>query len=208
MRENLKSLRIGLTGGIASGKSVVANLFAARGITVIDTDQIAREIVAPGQPALARVVAAFGSDVLDASGGLDRRRLRASVFADPAGRRQLEAILHPLILDEMARRSAVAPGPYQVLVIPLLAETGHTEYVDRVLVVDCPVKDQVARLLARDAENESQARAMIAAQATREQRLALADDVIVNDGDVDGLEAAVDALDGRYRKIAAAARGA
>ncbi len=201
----MKPLRVGLTGGIASGKTTVANLFAARGIAVIDTDQIAREIVAPGQSALASVVEAFGRDVLDASGALDRRRLRASVFADPAGRRRLEALLHPLILDEMARRSADAPGPYQILVIPLLVETGRTEYVDRVLVVDCPVDVQVARLLARDAENELQARAMIAAQATREQRLALADDVIVNDGDLDALESEVEALDARYREISGAA---
>jgi len=202
----VKPLRVGLTGGIASGKTTVANLFAARGIAVIDTDQIAREIVASGQPALARVVEAFGRDILDASGALDRRRLRASVFADPAGRRRLEALLHPLILDEMARRSADAPGPYQILVIPLLAETGRTEYVDRVLVVDCPVDVQVARLLARDAENELQARAMIAAQATREQRLALADDVIVNDGALDALESEVKALDARYRELSRSAR--
>lgn len=202
----MKPLRIGLTGGIASGKTTVANLFAAHGIPIIDTDQIAREIVAPGQPALARVVEAFGHDVLDASGALDRRRLRTSVFADPAGRRRLEALLHPLILDEMARRSAAAPGPYQILVIPLLAETGRTEYVDRVLVVDCPVEVQVARLLDRDAENEQQARAMIAAQATREQRLALADDVIVNDGDLDALESEVEALDARYRELSGSAR--
>lgn len=195
-------MRIGLTGGIASGKTAVANLFAARGVPVIDTDAIARQIVEPGRPGLDRIVATFGRDVLDASGALDRRRLRSLVFADPAQRRRLEALLHPAILEEMTRQSEQADGPYQVLVIPLLAESGSGEDVDRVLVVDCPVELQVSRLLARDAENEQQARAMIAAQATREQRLALADDVIVNDGDFTTLESQVEALHAKYRGLA------
>jgi dephospho-CoA kinase len=202
----MRPLRVGLTGGIASGKTTVANLFRARGVAIIDTDVIAREIVAPGQPGLDRVVEAFGRDVLDSSGALDRRRMRASVFADPGQRRRLEEILHPLILDEMARRSAQAGGVYQILVIPLLAESGSREYVDRVLVVDCPIEIQVSRLLVRDAENERQAHAMIAAQAPREQRLALADDVITNDGDLGALEAQVDSLDRKYRQIADASR--
>lgn len=202
----MKPLRVGLTGGIASGKTTVAGLFARRGIAVIDTDEIAHAIVEPGHPALDRVVEAFGRDVLDASGALDRRRLRMRVFADPAEKRRLETILHPLILDEMARRSADAPGPYQILVIPLLAETGRSEHVDRVLVVDCPIEIQVRRLLARDAENEPQALAMIAAQATREQRLALADDIILNDGDLDSLESRVQALDDKYRGLSRSSR--
>ena len=202
----MPALRIGLTGGIASGKTTVANLFAARGIAVIDTDEIAREIVAPGQPALARVVETFGRDVLDSSGALDRRRLRALVFADPAQRRRLEAVLHPLILEEMARRSAHAQGPYQVLVVPLLAETGSEEHVDRVLVVDCPVEVQIRRLLARDVENERQAQSMIAAQATREQRLSLADDIILNDGDLEALKSQVEVLDRRYRQLSRSPR--
>jgi len=202
----VQPLRIGLTGGIASGKTTVASLFARRGIVVIDTDEIAHAIVEPGHPALDRVVEAFGRDVLDASGALDRRRLRTRVFADPTERRRLETILHPLILDEMARRSASAPGPYQILVIPLLAETGRSEHVDRVLMVDCPIEIQARRLLARDAENEPQALAMIAAQATREQRLALADDIILNDGDLDALESRVQALDDKYRGLSRSSR--
>jgi dephospho-CoA kinase len=202
----MRPLRVGLTGGIASGKTTVASLFAAHGAAIIDTDVIAREIVAQGQTGLDRVVEAFGREVLDASGALDRRRMRASVFADPAQRRRLEEILHPLILDEMTRRSAQAGGLYQILVIPLLAESGSREYVDRVLVVDCPVEIQVARLLARDAENERQAHAMIAAQAPRGQRHALADDVITNEGDLGALEAQVDSLDRKYRQLAGASR--
>jgi dephospho-CoA kinase len=200
----MRPLSVGLTGGIASGKTTVAKLFAARGIEVIDTDAIAREIVAPGRAALGRIVETFGRGVLDSSGALDRRRMRTLVFTDPAQRGRLEAILHPLIVDEMTRRSAQAQGPYLVLVIPLLAETGSRTYVDRVLVVDCPVEVQVARLLARDAEDERQALAMIASQATREQRLALADDVISNDGDLRKLEAQVEALDGKYRELSRA----
>ncbi|HEY7379393.1 MAG TPA: dephospho-CoA kinase, partial [Steroidobacteraceae bacterium] len=120
--QSVRPLRIGLTGGIASGKSAVAGLFAARGVPVIDTDAIARDVVAPGEPALTRVVQEFGREVLDASGGLDRRRMRELVFSDAARRARLEAILHPAILDEMIRRSAQAGGNYQILVIPLLVE--------------------------------------------------------------------------------------
>jgi dephospho-CoA kinase len=197
-----RPLRVALTGGIASGKSTVAELFAARGVPVIDTDQIAHEVVAPGRPALRRIVEAFGPEVLDDRGALDRRRLRGRVFADSTQRQRLEAILHPLILAEMDRRAGKAGGPYQVLVVPLLVEhAGHVD-VDRVLVIDSPVELQISRLLARDAENEAQARAMIAAQATREQRLARADDVIVNDSDRAALDAAVAALDAKYRGMA------
>lgn len=198
----IRPLRVGLTGGVASGKTTVANLFAARGVPVIDTDEIARELVAPGSAALARIVEGFGRDLLDASGALDRRKMRNLVFANPSDRRQLEAILHPAILEEMTRRSERAGGLYQILVIPLLAESAVAGHVDRVLVVDCPAELQLERLLARDTENEQQARAMIAAQATREQRLAFADDVIVNDGDFPALESQVEALDARYRGLA------
>lgn len=199
-----RPLRIGLTGGIASGKSTVAELFGARGIPVIDTDEIARQIVAPGRPAHRQVVEAFGSEVLDDSGALDRRRLRGLVFADPMQRRRLEAILHPAILEEMTRQSEKAGGPYQILVIPLLIETAGESDIDRILVIDSPVELQIRRLLARDAENEPQARAMIAAQASREQRLAVADDVIVNDSDRAALDVAVATLDAKYRALASA----
>jgi dephospho-CoA kinase len=199
-----RPIRIALTGGIASGKTTVAELFAARGVPVIDTDEIAREIVASGRPALRQIVQAFGPQVLDPRGELDRRRLRSHIFANPSDRQRLEAILHPAILEEMMRRSRAAGGPYQVLVIPLLAESARDVAVDRVLVVDSPVALQMSRLLARDAENEAQARAMIAAQATREERLALADDVILNDADRAALDAAVAALDAKYRSLSSA----
>lgn len=196
------TLRVGLTGGIASGKTTVANLFAARGITVIDTDEIAREVMQPGQPALEQVVQAFGAVILDVDGGLDRRRMREIVFRDPAQRRRLESILHPLILTEMTRRSARAGGPYQIVVIPLLVEGALTDYVDRVLVVDCSPEIQLQRLRTRDAESLEQARAMIAAQATREKRLAAGDDVVVNDGTLTELESQVEQLHRRYLQLA------
>ena len=197
-------LRIGLTGGIASGKSTVAELFAERGIPVLDTDRIAREVVEPGKPALAAVVAAFGPGILGPDGRLDRPALRVRVFSDPAARTKLEAILHPAIRTELARQSARVGGPYQVLVIPLLVEGGRIDSVDRILVVDCPVEIQLQRLQARDGETAESARKIIASQASREARLAVADDVIVNAGPPDELAAQVAALDARYRSLATA----
>jgi dephospho-CoA kinase len=198
------ALRIGLTGGIASGKSAVADAFARRAVPVVDTDVIAREVVEPGRPALAAVVAAFGSEVLGPDGRLDRRALRRLVFADPALRRRLEAILHPAIRAEMQRQAAATAGPYVVIAIPLLVENGLQQQVDRVLVVDCPPDVQLARLLARDGETPEGARAILAAQATRDERLAVADDVVVNDGSLADLDARVDALHQRYLALAAA----
>jgi dephospho-CoA kinase len=197
------SFRVALTGGIASGKSAVADLFAALGVPVIDTDVIAREVVEPGQPALAEVVAAFGTEVLDATGRIDRRRMRERIFADPDARRRLEAILHPAIRAEMARQSLAARGPYQVLVIPLLTEGGSRDHVDRVLLVDVPEELQIERLMMRDGVTLEQARASLNAQATRAERLAMADDVVRNSGRVDELREAVAALDARYRRLAA-----
>jgi dephospho-CoA kinase len=197
-----RPLRIGLTGGIASGKSTVAALFAERGVPVLDTDLIARDVVAPGTAGLAEVVAAFGQDVLAADGSLDRRALRERVFAHPEERRRLEAILHPRIRDELERRSAAAGGPYQLLVIPLLVEGGGQTRVDRVLVVDCPEEIQLRRLVARDGGTEDGARAILAAQASRAERLAAADDVLANDGSPQALAAAVDRLDALYRQLA------
>ena len=196
-------LRIGLTGGIASGKSTVAQLFAGHGVPVIDLDEIAREVVAPGEPALAALVAEFGRDVLDAAGALDRAALRARVFQDPAALNRLEALLHPRILEAAVRHAETAGGPYQVIVVPLLVESGLTGWVDRVLLVDCPVETQLQRLLARDGGDAALARAMLASQASRAQRLAAADDVIVNDGPPQRLPAAVAALDAVYREMAA-----
>lgn len=196
------TLRIGLTGGIASGKSAVSRLFAARGIRVIDADEVAREVVEPGQACLEAVVAEFGRGILGPDGRLDRARLRAAVFADPLRRRRLEAILHPAIRAEMDQRAAAAEGPYVVLAIPLLAEGGRASRFDRVLVVDCPVELQRHRLAGRDHETPERIEAILAAQASREQRLAIADDVIVNAGTFAELEAGVADLDARYRALA------
>jgi dephospho-CoA kinase len=199
----MQPFRVALTGGIASGKSTVADRFAALGVPIIDTDVIAREVVEPGQPALAAITTAFGQEVLDAEGRLDRRRMRAQIFADPDARRRLEAILHPAIRAEMERQSREAGGAYQVLVIPLLAEGGRRDHVDRVLLVDVPEALQVERLMTRDAVSREQAQASLAAQATRAARLALADDVVQNTGRVDDLRGQVAALHEKYLQLAA-----
>jgi dephospho-CoA kinase len=196
-------LRIGLTGGIASGKTTVANLFAARGATVLDTDVIAREVVEPGRPALGSLVRALGAGILAADGRLDRAELRRRLFEDAALRREVESILHPAIIAELERRALAAGGPYQLFVIPLLVENRFMSIVDRILVVDCPEEQQLRRLMARDGETREAAERMLAAQATREQRLAAADDVIDNGGDAADLPAQVAALDARYRQLAA-----
>lgn len=191
-------LRIGLTGGIGSGKSTVADMFAARGVPVIDADVIARELVEPGQPALAEIVAAFGDDVVDMQGRLDRRSLRARVFADPAERRRLEAILHPRIHAEMARRTAAQSAPYVLLVIPLLFEADQRDLVDRVLVVDVSPEVQRQRIGERDGLTAEQIDAMLAAQWDHRRRLDQADDVIDNSGDLDALQYQVNDLHRRY----------
>jgi dephospho-CoA kinase len=196
------SYRVALTGGIASGKSTVADLFAELGVPVIDTDRIAREVVEPGRPALAAVVEAFGPGVLAADGSLDRRHLRERVFADPADRRRLEAILHPAIRAEMERQSQAATGAYQLLVIPLLAEGGRRDHVDRVLLVDAPESAQLERLLRRDGGTREQAEAALRAQASRAQRRAIADDVLENTGEPAALRAQVAALHDRYLGLA------
>lgn len=199
-----KSLRIALTGGIASGKSRVADLFSALGVPVIDTDLIARQVVEPGQPALADVVETFGPGVLGADGRLDRRKLRELIFSDTTARQRLEAILHPAIRAEMERQSSAAGGPYQMLVIPLLTEGGRRDHVDRVLVVDVPESLQVERLMNRDTVTKEQAMASLAAQATRSARLAIADDVISNSGSAEELRGKVAALHEQYLHLAAA----
>lgn len=197
-----REFRVGLTGGIASGKSTVAELFAAHGVPVIDTDKIARDVVAPGQPALAEIAAAFGSRFLDDRGALDRRRLRSHVFEADERRRQLEAIVHPRIEAATLAACATAGGSYQVLVVPLLLESGFDRHIDRILVVDCPVGTQRARLLARDTESPEQVERMLAAQLSREARLAHADDVIVNDGPLAQLRAEVQRLHQLYLRLA------
>lgn len=206
MRE--QPLVVVVTGGVASGKSAVCDRFAALGAPVFDADVAAREVVEPGQPALAEVVDAFGPDVLDAQGRLDRRRLRARVFADPEARRRLEAIVHPRVRARLRAQVAQARGPYVVVAIPLLVEGGgraNYPWIDRVLVVDAAQATQFERLVRRDGIDHALAQAMIGAQSTREQRLAAADDVIGNDGDLAQLHAAVDAMDARYRDLAGVA---
>jgi len=194
--------RIGLTGGVASGKSTVAEMFAALGATVIDTDVIARQVVEPGQPAFAEIVATFGDAVIRPDGELDRAALRSLVFTDDHARRKLESITHPRIGAETRRRARSSGGPYQLIVVPLLVDSPLRDFVDRVLVVDCDEEVQVRRLMARDAESERQARRMLAAQASREQRLAIADDVIRNDGDLEETRRQVASLHAIYRTLA------
>lgn len=201
---NPRPLLIALTGGVASGKSAVAKLFEDHGVPVLDTDQIARDVVEPGTPAFAAILEAFGREVLDPSGRLDRRKLRDQVFADPARRQLLESITHPAIRAELAHRSARVGGPYQIHVIPLLIEGGRTRDYDRVLVVDCPEEDQIRRLMQRDGADETLARRMLAAQASREERLSAADDVIVNTGTLEDLARFVLTLHRNYALLAGA----
>jgi dephospho-CoA kinase len=197
-----RRLRIGLTGGIASGKSTVAARFSELGIPVIDADESSRLVVAPGQPGHKAVVARFGESLLTADGELDRRALRQLIFADPRKRRDLEVILHPLIRADMERRAAEAVGPYLILAIPLLVEGGARGQVDRILVVDADEDLQLRRLMTRDAESAEQARAILAAQANRVVRLQAADDVLVNSGTVPELRQAVDRLHRHYMRLA------
>lgn len=194
--------RVGLTGGIASGKSTVTRLFEALGVPVIDTDVLAREVVAPGEPLLGQIAARFGAGVLAADGSLDRTALRAIVFSDAAARADLEQLTHPAIRARLEALSTVLGGPYQLLVIPLLVETGGRTPVDRVLVVDCSEALQIRRLQARDGTTLEQARQILAAQATREARLAMANDVIVNEGDLGAVRDRVADLHATYLKLA------
>jgi dephospho-CoA kinase len=196
--------RVALTGGIASGKSAAADEFAALGIPVLDTDQIARDVVEPGTSALRLIVAEFGADVLDAGGRLDRRKMRERVFAHPNERKILESITHPAIRAELARRASLATGIYQVHAIPLFVEGGAKGNYDRVLVIDCPEDLQMSRLLQRDGMNEVEARRILDAQATRALRLAAATDVITNNEGIAELRAEVRRLHERYAQLAAA----
>jgi dephospho-CoA kinase len=199
---NAPALLIALTGGIASGKSAVAEEFAKLGVPVLDTDQIARDVVAPGSPALGQLVAEFGPEILDGNGRLDRAHMRERVFGDPEQRRKLEAITHPAIRAELARRSAEAGGDYQIHVIPLLVETGRADAYDRVLVVDCPEEAQLQRLQARDGSSREQAEEILAAQVSREERLDAAHDVIENTGTLADLQRFVQTLHRNYELLA------
>jgi dephospho-CoA kinase len=195
-------LFVALTGGIASGKTAVADIFASLGVPVLDTDQIAREVVEPASPTLSQLISEFGQDILDASGRLDRARMRERVFKDPGERQRLEAITHPAIRAELARRAAEAGGDYQIHVIPLLVETGRAKDYERVLVVDCPEEKQIERLMSRDRATREEAKRILAAQVTREQRLAVADDVIENTGTLAQLRDSVQELHRRYLQLA------
>jgi dephospho-CoA kinase len=201
-----RRLRIGLTGGIASGKSTVAQRFMELGVPVIDADVAARAVVAPGKPGLAEVLKRFGSSVLAENGELDRRALRELIFREPGSRRDLEAILHPLIRADMEQSAELAVGPYVVMAIPLLVEDGSRERVDRILVVDVDEAVQLQRVMARDGCTLEQARAILASQASRSARLAMADDVLLNAGTVPDLRQAVDHLHERYLLLAEAQR--
>lgn len=195
---------VALTGGIGSGKTTVADLFAAHGVAVVDTDVIAHRITAPGGGAMALIEAAFGPQFVAADGSLDRAKMRALVFSDDAAKARLEAITHPLIRAETERERNAAMGPYVIIVVPLLVESGAWKSrFGRVLVVDCSVETQIARVMRRNAFSREQVLAIIERQATREARLAAADDVIVNDNTpLDLLADEVRALHGRYERLA------
>ena len=201
--ETQAPLRIGLTGGIASGKSTVADMFAELGVPIIDTDIIAREVVAPGEPALDEIAERFGERVIDAAGNLDRGTMRKLIFADDAARVDLEAILHPRIGVETQRQADAAGGDYQVIVIPLLTGSPLRKFVDRVLVVDCDEDTQIHRLLQRDAETVEQAQRILAAQASRDERLKIANDVIINQGTLEQTQIAVSRLHQIYLRLVA-----
>lgn len=195
---------VALTGGIASGKSEVERRFAALGVPVIDADRIARELVEPGQAALQAIVDTFGTSILNADGSLDRAAMRSRVFADLAARQQLEAILHPRIREQMKADAIAAAGDYVMLAIPLLVESGTAyEWANRILVVDAPSEMQMQRLLQRPGIDAATAEAILAAQTTREQRLAIADDVIDNSGPIAALDKIVLHLHQRYQSLAA-----
>ena len=197
---------VGLTGGIGSGKSTVADLFAKRGVTLVDTDVIAHRITAPRGLAMPSIATEFGPSFVTSDGSLDRARMRALVFSDENARKRLEAITHPLIRAETERQRQQAPGPYVIVVVPLLVESGSWKTrVNRVLAVDCSVETQIARVMRRNAFTREQVLAIIARQATREVRLAAADDVIVNDNrSLEELDVDVDQLHRTYVSLAGA----
>lgn len=195
---------VGLTGGIASGKSTAARHFADLGACVIDTDVLAREVLAPGSDGLRDVVRVFGKDLLTADGTLNRCALRQRIFEDAKARRRLEALTHPRIEVLLRKRLAVAQAPYTIVEVPLLVESGWARIMDRVLVIDCDEDTQIRRLMQRDGETQASAHAALAAQSSRAARLALADDVILNDKSPAVLESAVERQHASYLKLAQA----
>ncbi|MDA3919283.1 MAG: dephospho-CoA kinase [Salinisphaera sp.] len=197
-----RKFTIGLTGGIASGKSVVAGAFERLGVTIIDADTVAREVVEPGQPALAEIVERFGTNIVDVDGRLRRRDLRHIIFDDDAARRDLEAIMHPRIRVALQTQRDAADSEYTILVVPLLVKSTMIDLVDRVLVVDAPEHIQLERLTARDDIDEAFAHKMIAAQDSRAERLATADDVLVNTGPRKDIADLAAALHAGYQRMA------
>ncbi|ACC71830.1 dephospho-CoA kinase [Paraburkholderia phymatum] len=197
---------VGLTGGIGSGKSTVGDLFAKRGVTLVDTDVIAHRVTAPNGLAMPAIAAEFGASFVAEDGSLDRARMRALVFSDENARKRLEAITHPLIRAETERQRQHVTGPYVIVVVPLLVESGSWKTrVNRVLAVDCSVETQIDRVMRRNAFTREQVLAIIARQATRDARLAAADDVIVNDGrSLEQLDVDVDQLHRSYVSLAGA----
>ena len=198
---------VGLTGGIASGKTMIAERFQSLGVPVVDTDVVAREVVLPGSPGLEEIRQAFGDDVIDDAGELDRSALRDIVFSDEPARKRLEAILHPRIRDAAYAQAAAAAGPYVIIAVPLLYDSPMKDVMDRILVVDCSEETQIQRLMARDGESREQACRIMATQASREQRLSIADDVINNDGAREESFAAGEALHADYLALASAKSG-
>lgn len=190
---------VGLTGGIGSGKSTVADLFVGQGAELVDTDAIAHELTCPGGAAMPQLIAAFGNDVLRPDGAMDRAAVRRLVFSDPSAKSRLEGILHPLIRQISAERCREAKSPYVILAVPLLVESGtYRERCDRIVVVDCPENLQIERVMARNGLARDEVLAIMAAQATRQQRLAVADDVVINDADYEKISGQVAGLHLKY----------
>lgn len=193
---------VGLTGGIGSGKTAVSDRFHALGINIVDADIAARVVVEPGKPALQEIQKHFGAAIIQANGSLDRAILREKVFKDDQERKWLEQLLHPLINEEIRKKLASSSSPYTMLVSPLLIETGQSRYTQRILVVDVPLEKQIERTMARDNNSEEQVRNIIKVQTSRQERVASADDIIVNDQDIDKLDQSVSELHAKYLELA------
>lgn len=193
---------VGLTGGIGSGKSTIANLFAELGVDIIDTDEIARALTGRGQPAISKIAEQFGTDVIQSDGALDRERMRAVAFSDSKAREALQNILHPLIRAQVQRRLSETDAPYAIVVVPLLVESRNYKFADRILVVDCSEEKQIERVMRRSGLERGQVSAIMATQASRSDRLAAADDVVSNEGEISALRAKVQQLHEKYLTLA------